>query len=273
MKAKEAAIPPILFIIPRSVQIRTVATKRIILPEDVDDGIRICLGTASTACVLPRKEHIPENLASSRYQCRCNIGCQKYSPIGRTRSWSRWDSVCWQGRCFRVEQCKKDGRETGDEELGYDDENVVNALFKEDINIHLEAHTTRMERKQKRTHTKIIPAFALNVPGLFLSPFSLTPALPPPLTTSYPSSSSLPSLGERRFIWLNCALELLNTRLRSSLRASSSSLPSDSSPPGRNTSRSLSPLVRGRVRVSVRRILPALSIVCVAGSVRMASAS
>jgi hypothetical protein len=57
--------------------------------------------------------------------------------------------MCWQGRCFRVEQCKEDGRETGDEELGYDDENVVNSLFKEDINISLEAHTTEMERKQK----------------------------------------------------------------------------------------------------------------------------
>jgi len=36
--------------------------------------------------------------------------------------------VCWQGRFFRVKQREEDGRETSDEELRYDDENVVNAL-------------------------------------------------------------------------------------------------------------------------------------------------
>ena len=45
--------------------------------------------------------------------------------------------MCWQGRRFWVEQCKEDGGETGDEELGYGDENAVNALFKEDISIRL----------------------------------------------------------------------------------------------------------------------------------------
>jgi len=127
--------------------------------------------------------------------------------------------------------------------------------------------------ESKWTRTKIIPAFALNVPGVFLSPFSLTPTLPPPLTISYPPSSSLLSLRGRKWRWLNCAPELLNRGLRSSLRASSSPLPSNSSPLGRNTSRSFSPLVRGRMRVSARRLLLASSIACVAGSVRMASAS
>jgi len=141
------------------------------------------------------------------------------------------------------------------------------------FNNNVKIHRQHGWNESKWTRTKIIPAFPLNVPGLFLSPCSLTPTLPPPLTASYPSSSSLPSLRERRWMWLNCAPELLNTRLRSCLRASSSSLPSDSSPPGRNTPRSFSLLVRGRMRVSARRILPASSIVCVAGSVRMASAS
>ena len=58
----------------------------------------------------------------------------------------------WQGRRFWVEQCKEDGRETGDEELGYGDENAVNALFKEDISIRLEVHRISMERKQMHTH-------------------------------------------------------------------------------------------------------------------------
>jgi len=47
-------------------EFRIIATKKIISLKDIDDGIRICLGTTSTAYVLPRKQHIPEGLASSR---------------------------------------------------------------------------------------------------------------------------------------------------------------------------------------------------------------